>query len=175
MIPEFFRTGHAENVEYQFVRKDGTVFDGWLSAVLERDPEGVPLRSLAVTVDVTERNKAERQLQGAKSAAELANRAKSKFLAAASHDLRQPLQAIRLFSAALNVSLRKNNGMEAENLATLHNIEQAVDSLGSLLNALLDISKLEAGVVSAQVSAFPIQNIVTATAKTFDKRAPVSN
>lgn len=76
-----------------------------------------------------------------KEAAEKANNAKSKFLAAASHDLRQPLHALTLFSSALEDSL--NDKTKAIEL--IGQINDSVDALQGLFNALLDISRLDAG------------------------------
>ena len=155
VLPEFFKEGHCENVEYQFIRKDGSVFDGCLSAVLERDKSGNPIQSLAVTLDVTERNNAERLLKTAKDEAEQANMAKTKFLAAASHDLRQPLQAANLFLYALGV-----NEHRPEDREIISNIAASVESLDNLLNSLLDISRLEAGLVEPQIRALPVANVI---------------
>jgi PAS domain S-box-containing protein len=55
VLPEFFRTGRCDNVSYQMLRKDGGTLDVLLSAVLVRDAQGMPLRSLAVMEDVTEK------------------------------------------------------------------------------------------------------------------------
>ena len=63
VIPDFFRTGFCQDVPYQFRKADGEVIDVLLSAVAERDATGRPVRSLAVSIDVTERNRAERALQ----------------------------------------------------------------------------------------------------------------
>lgn len=82
------------------------------------------------------------KLQHEKKSAEMANAAKSTFLAAASHDLRQPLHAISLFSAALE---RHADNPEAQKLVEY--IHQSVGSLEELLNVLLDISRLDAGVI----------------------------
>jgi two-component system, sensor histidine kinase len=82
------------------------------------------------------------QLREQKEFAEQANIAKSKFLAAASHDLRQPLHALGLFVAAL--SERTNH---AESRILIDNINRSVGALEGLFNALLDISKLDAGTV----------------------------
>lgn len=54
VLPEFFRTGRCDNVAYQMLRKDGAVIEVMLSAVLERTPQGQPLRSLAVMEDVSD-------------------------------------------------------------------------------------------------------------------------
>lgn len=66
VIPAFFRRGICKEIPYQYVRKNGEVFDILLSAIAERDPEGRIVRSLAVSVDVTEQKKAEQALRLAK-------------------------------------------------------------------------------------------------------------
>lgn len=81
----------------------------------------------------------------AKNAAETADLAKSRFLAAASHDLRQPLHALGMFAAAL-----PEKTLDAESTGLVHRIKTSVASLEALLSALLDISRLDAGVVSAE-------------------------
>jgi PAS domain S-box-containing protein len=63
VFPNFFRTGFCQDIPYQFRKADGDVIDVLLSAVAERDGDGKPVRSLAVSIDVTERNRAERALQ----------------------------------------------------------------------------------------------------------------
>ncbi len=75
--------------------------------------------------------------------AEQANRAKSKFLAAASHDLRQPLHSLRLFTATLELQTR-----DTQHKTLVSQIDSSVKSLEDLFNALLDISKLDAGTLS---------------------------
>lgn len=63
VFPEFFRTGVCKDIPYQFQTAGGAVIDILLSAVAERDNAGLPVRSLAVSIDVTERNRAQRALQ----------------------------------------------------------------------------------------------------------------
>ena len=84
------------------------------------------------------------EAERAKEEAELATRAKSQFLATASHDLRQPLQAIALFSEALRQRI-----YYPEVRSIVDNINASVEALQTLFNSLLDISKFEAGVVEA--------------------------
>lgn len=76
--------------------------------------------------------------------AEAANRSKTQFFAAASHDLRQPLHAMGLFVAALNAKVR-----EPEAQSLLHNINASISALESFFDELLDISKIDAGVTRA--------------------------
>jgi signal transduction histidine kinase/CheY-like chemotaxis protein len=94
--------------------------------------------------------------------AEEANRAKSRFLASASHDLRQPLHTLSLYSAALRV--RKTDQRTQEMAREIGN---AIASLGTLLDALLDISKLDAGAVRPETSRFGLDALLSRMAADF--------
>jgi PAS domain S-box-containing protein len=74
VLPAYFRTGACRDVEYQFVKKDGTAMDVLLSAIAERDSEGQIKRSLAVLIDVTERNRALSALRESEAAIEESER-----------------------------------------------------------------------------------------------------
>jgi PAS domain S-box-containing protein len=110
-----------------------------LDLVIQRLPGD---RYLAIGRDLTERERVLRQLAEALDAAESANRAKSRFLAAASHDLRQPIQAINLFCNALSCTALSGEQKQISDYLAL-----SAKNLGDLLNALLDISKFDAGLV----------------------------
>lgn len=86
------------------------------------------------------------QVTLARDSAEQANNAKSRFLAAASHDLRQPLHALSLFSATLSM-----RATSAELREVADNIGSALHSLSALVDALLDISKLDARAISPEL------------------------
>jgi signal transduction histidine kinase/CheY-like chemotaxis protein len=86
---------------------------------------------------------------------ELANKAKSRFLATATHDLRQPLHALGLFVAQLT---GRNNAAQRREI--VDGIERALSSMNELFNALLDISKLDAGVVNPNWSTFPASHVL---------------
>jgi len=113
--------------------------------------EGEILGVLSIGHDITERIEAEQELQRAKSLAERANSAKSRFLAAASHDLRQPLQALSLLLSALS-SKRINESEEQ----IIDDMRSALHVTTALLNALLDISKLEAHYFIPDKVDFPV-------------------
>ena len=87
--------------------------------------------------------------------AERANYAKSRFFAAASHDLRQPLHALSLFVAALKA---RNQQPETQNL--IDNIEASTAAMELLFNALLDISRLDAGTIETRPVHFPLQKML---------------
>ncbi|PWC87019.1 histidine kinase [Azospirillum sp. TSH100] len=95
------------------------------------------------------------QLQQAKSQADQANLSKTRFIAAASHDLLQPLNAARLFVSAL-ADLEQPDA----NAELVENIDVALASVEDLLSALLDISKLDAGAVTPEVTDFPLRGIL---------------
>ncbi|MEO7762302.1 MAG: histidine kinase dimerization/phospho-acceptor domain-containing protein, partial [Casimicrobiaceae bacterium] len=90
----------------------------------------------------------------AREEAERANLAKSRFLAAASHDLRQPLHALGLFASALN---EKSHDPESRNLVA--HINQSIGALGTLFNSVLDVSKLDARAVSPNIRNIELQRI----------------
>jgi signal transduction histidine kinase len=93
---------------------------------------------------------------------QLANLAKSRFLAAASHDLRQPLHALNLFVAQLRT---EKEPAEQNRLAV--RIEAALANMNELFNALLDISKLDAGALNVNISEFPVKNILKSIERIF--------
>ena len=88
----------------------------------------------------------------ARGTAEAANRGKTQFLAAASHDLRQPLHALGLFVSALAAKVR-----EPELTSIVGNISASVDALERLFSSVMDISKLDAGAVEPVRCAFPLE------------------
>lgn len=128
-----------------------------------RDGEGRYIYSLGMLQDITESKANEIALQAAQAEAEQANNAKSRFLAAASHDLRQPLSALALYVGSLDGRIAGDDG------PLLKNMKDCVDSLNEMLTDLLDLSKLEAGVVTPQVRDFSIDDML---AKIVSANAP---
>ena len=90
-------------------------------------------------------------LEAAKREAEQANLGKSRFLAAASHDLRQPLQTISLLQGIL---AKKIN--DEDTLRLVGRLDETVSAMSSMLDTLLDINQLEAGIVRREMVDFPI-------------------
>jgi signal transduction histidine kinase/CheY-like chemotaxis protein len=109
--------------------------------------------------------KATAELVRKKEEAEHANIAKSRFLAAASHDLRQPMHALRLFVGALAERIRFD-----EVKTIVQNAEASVDAMEGLLNALLDISRLDAGVLHPEIKVFPVNTLLTSLLTEFGQQ-----
>ena len=123
-------------------------------------------RSLTEQAETLERRVAERtaelievnrQLVDAKNDAERANRSKTSFIAAASHDLLQPLNAARLFVSAL-----AERRLASTNRGLVRQTAVALDSVEELLEALFEISRLDAGAIQPEVSAIALDRILSA-------------
>jgi PAS domain S-box-containing protein len=127
----------------------GQVFPIWQRTGALRDESGRLQFIFAFMHDHTEQQLFENELISAKEAAEEANAAKTHFLAAASHDLRQPMQALSMF-----VSVLAAQSMDTKQAALVSRIQDCQIALEGLLNGLLDISKLEAGLVVPQMGEF---------------------
>jgi len=127
--------------------------------VLERRVEE---RTSELMQEIAERRAVEAALEIAKNQAEEANRSKDRFLAAASHDLLQPLSAARLMVATL-----LERAMRPENRGLVENIHVALSGADDLLSDLLDISKLDAGGVTPQVSEVAVGPLLESMATEF--------
>ncbi|EKE17437.1 MAG: hypothetical protein ACD_10C00459G0001, partial [uncultured bacterium] len=110
--------------------------------------------AVVVHEDITALKQAVDEQKVAKAEAEQANQAKSRFLAAASHDLRQPLFALSLYIGMLKKKL------SSADLTLANNLTSCVSSLNELLTDLLDISKLDAGVVHVEARNFPLAELL---------------
>ena len=165
LLPERFRQRHlghrseyAENarvrpmgvdLELFALHKDGHEIPVEIS--LSPIEDGARVLVAAALRDVTERNKIAKDLKEAREAADRANQAKSRFLATASHDLRQPLQTLALLNGTLRRIVQEPHAHEA----IVHQ-SQAIEAMSRLLNALLDISKLESGAVRPDPTDFAV-------------------
>ncbi|MEQ1579320.1 MAG: ATP-binding protein [Steroidobacteraceae bacterium] len=133
-------------------RADGSEFPAGIRLAPFRI--GSRLFVAAAIRDMTERRRINEALIAAREEADRANRAKSRFLATASHDLRQPLQTIRL----LNAAMLKVPRPELRDI--LQQQAQAIDSMIRLLNSLLDISRLEAGAITPELVPVDLEEIL---------------
>lgn len=167
LVPERFRNAHSarrdrftreraarpmggQSLELLGLRADGSEFPVAISLkTVERKSEWF---TVAAIRDMTAHAAAERSLRQARDQAHHASVAKSRFLATASHDLRQPLQTLALLNGALR-RLVADRGPAAD---AIMRQEHAIASMSRLLNALLDLSKIESGAVQPDPSDFTV-------------------
>jgi len=153
------RLMEGETLQFETVhhRKDGSVFPVEVTAKAVQIP-GKPLFILSTEHDITERKKAEESLIKAKEEAESADKLKSAFLATMSHELRTPLNSIIGFSGIL---LQEKPGpLNEEQKKQIHLVQSSGRRLLSLINDILDLSKIEAGQFTASYEYFDIEEVL---------------
>lgn len=154
-ITERRRTAEALHLAYQNLEQ----------RVRERTAELTQLNDQLLR-EIGERSQVELRLREAKREAEQANLSKTKFLAAVSHDLLQPLNAARLFTSAL-----QEQREQAVSTALVRNISNSLDDVESLLGTLVDISKLDAGVIKPDIAPFAVSELLDNLAVEFRQAA----
>jgi PAS domain S-box-containing protein len=129
------------NTEFQVCWPDGSVHNIRALANVQCDNSGNPLRMIGTNWDITEQKKTEAVLLKARQDAERANKSKSTFLANMSHEIRTPLNAIIGFSQLLNRDTQLTISQREYNVSII----RAGEHLLSLINDILELSKMEAG------------------------------
>ena len=182
LVPERLRSRHAAHVAGFLVRPSNREMGARIADLAARRSDGSEFSAgirlspfkigqkqfvAAAIRDVTERQRVNEALVAAREEADRANRAKSRFLATASHDLRQPLQTIRLYNAAM-LKVADESTREL-----LQHQANAIDTMTRLLNALLDISRLESGAIEPQPVAVPVSEVLSELRAEFSEAARI--
>ncbi len=157
------RTG-AQPPDREIESADGTCFSRRVLPYRAHDnhAEGV----IITYTDVSERKRSEHVMLEARESAEAANLAKSRFLAAASHDLRQPLQSMVLLQELL---ARKTTDPEKQ--ALLARLDHTLDAMAAMLDGLLDINRIEADAVEIAPGSFPLDSLLAETVSGLSEQA----
>ncbi len=144
---------HHEAVDREIETANGVWFIRRIIPYLADDGavEGVVI----TFTDISERKLIREALEAARKEADRANAAKSHFLAAASHDLRQPLQTLALLQGLL---AKVVEGPKAQRLVT--RIDETLGAMSGMLNTLLDINQIDAGTVKVAISTFRVNDIL---------------
>lgn len=145
---------HRASVENRILTVEGPRWFSWEGYAIF-DEAGRFAEVQAVGRDITDRKRMEDSLKAAKDEAERANLSKSKFLAAASHDLRQPMQSMFLFAAALQPHISSERGQHA-----LTMLERGLEAMKGLLDSLLDVSRLDADVIRPAIEDLELRPIL---------------
>jgi PAS domain S-box-containing protein len=146
--------GISEQYDILLRRKNGDRFWAEVNATPFRNPRGKVIGTLAAVMDVTERKRIQEELVAAVDASEDASRAKSAFLANMSHELRTPLNAIIGYAEMLGDEMRERRLHDL--LPDLEKIHASGKHLLSLINDILDLSKIEAGKMDLLLEEFDL-------------------
>jgi two-component system CheB/CheR fusion protein len=149
-------------------RRDGSKFRTEIRLAPIKTPDGLVFA--AAVRDATESEQIVSMMAAARETADEANATKGRFLAAASHDLRQPLQTLRLLNGTL-----KRLAREPMMLEVLEQEERALGTMSELLNALLNVSKLESGTVLPTISQVSLDDIFDDLKQQFVSPAKLKN
>ena len=151
-------SGRSWYGEFQNVRKDGTPY--WVQASISPIPNaaGQISKFVGQQVDITARKRGEENLRKAQQEAQAANQAKSDFLAQTSHEIRTPMNGIL---GLAELALEKQ--LDPESRTMVENIKASAESLVTLVNDILDVSKIEAGKLELETTSFSLRDLVTAT------------
>jgi len=152
----FREDGVISDAEIQFRRPDGTLWWGLVS-IQPQIFEG-QIASVAWTLDITERKRAEEALRAAKEQAEAATAAKSEFVATVSHEVRTPMNGVLGMARLL-----LETPLSDEQREFAQNVVSSGDALLTILNDLLDISKLEAGKLEIETVPFEANKLIANT------------
>jgi PAS domain S-box-containing protein len=153
-------------MEHPIRRRDGELRHILARITTIKDAEGRTIKGRGAVQDITERKAAEEEMRKAKEAAETANRAKSDFLANMSHEIRTPMNGIiGMTELALNTPL------SSEQRGYLNLVKDSADSLLTLINDVLDHSKIEAGKLSLDTAEFNLHDVLANTLRALSVRA----
>jgi PAS domain S-box-containing protein len=152
----------SHSTTFRYLRPEGE--EVWLEqiAVTEFDSAGKPKSLHGLTTDITERKRFEREISSARKSAESADRAKSSFLAAASHDLRQPLQTLRFLQGIL-----ARHHPDGEGRELVIGLGRSLDTMSDILSSLLDVNRLETGNLSPSKTDFAVGDMLGSLAIDF--------
>ena len=168
IYPQFQQTGRVRDIEFELRRKDGSTFPILLNSIALLDEQGRYLRSRTTIFDNTQRKQAEIALRQSRDQLKITNtallkasRAKNEFLATMSHELRTPLNGILGLCELMRMQIY--GALNEKQMNAIKNIDASGQHLLSLINDVLDLSKVEAGMLEVHPEPLSIAEVCQAS------------
>ncbi|MFW5735340.1 MAG: PAS domain S-box protein, partial [Oceanidesulfovibrio sp.] len=155
-----------DGVELKMLRKDGSLVDAFFNGSVQYDAHGQYQQTHCIFTDITEQKRNERELIEAKNAAEQANTAKNEFLANMSHEIRTPLNGVLGM-----LQLLRHRDLRQDELKYVETALNSGRNLLALLNDILCLSEIEAGVAQLQDNRFDPVEILETVLDTYSQQA----
>jgi PAS domain S-box-containing protein len=165
VFEQFLATDEIHNADLQLIKKNGEKIDVLLDVTARVDKKTGKKYTLSVWRDITERKHLEQHILHAKEEAERANQAKSQFLANMSHEIRTPMNAVLGFAEIL-----RGKELDSKKRHYIESIHSSGKALLSLINDILDLSKIEAGKMELQYSSLSIHGLFQEMKTIFDQK-----
>ncbi len=154
-FPAYKIRGFVRNLEFDMIRKDGTILPVLLNSTVIKNSRGEFIMSRSTIYDISARKAMEEELRAAKDAAEASARAKSAFLANMSHEIRTPMNAIVGLAR-----LAMDTPLTPKQRDYLSKIKTSSEALMGLINDILDVSRIEAGRMEIEQVGFKIDKLL---------------
>jgi PAS domain S-box-containing protein len=164
-FPQFKKNGEIKELRLNLLNKKGFVIPVSLSAIAIYNEQDEYVSSRSTLFDITEQEKIEEQLKEAKRDADESALVKEQFLANMSHEIRTPINSVIGFT-----NLLQKTSLSSEQQQFVHLIQSASESLLTIINDILDISKIEAGMLRIEKSPFSLRGLCSSLETMFQHR-----
>lgn len=164
-FPQFKKNGELRELRLNMVNKEGFIIPISLSAIAIYNEQDEYISSRSTVFDVSEQEKIEDELKEAKRRADESARVKEQFLANMSHEIRTPINSVIGFT-----NLLQKTSLTPEQEHFVHLVQSASESLLTIINDILDISKIEAGMLRIEKSPFSLRGLCSSIETMFQHR-----
>jgi PAS domain S-box-containing protein len=163
--PQFKKNGEIRELRLSMVSKDGFIIPVSLNSIAIYDDNDEYLSSRSTVFDVSQQEIIEEELKDAKRKADQSAHIKEQFLANMSHEIRTPINAVIGFT-----NLLQKTTLTSEQEHFVHLVQSASESLLTIINDILDISKIEAGMLRIEKSPFSLRGLCSSLETMFHHR-----